>query len=153
MHRLQGIFGWALAPLLSVAATAHAEGKLGVFDAWIRAAPPGTSMMAGYATLKNSGDTSISILTVQSDAFRQSSIHQTVIEHGVAKMRETPRIDLAPGATVTLKPGGAHLMLVDPRHAIGKGEKVRMVFLLADGARVETYFEVVAPDSVGDDEK
>jgi copper(I)-binding protein len=76
-----------------------------------------------------------------------------VIEHGVAKMRETPRIDLAPGATVTLKPGGAHLMLVDPRHAIGKGEKVQMVFLLADGTRVETYFEVVAPDSVGDDEK
>ena len=151
MRRLHGIFGYALAPLFFVATAAHAEGKLGVFDAWIRAAPPGVTMMAGYATLKNSGDAPISVLTVQSDAFRQSSIHQTVIEHGVAKMRETPRIDLAPGATVTLKPGGAHLMLVDPRHAIGKGEKVRMVFLLADGARVETYFEVVAPDSVGDD--
>ena len=154
MHRLQGIFGWALLPLFFVAATAHAEGKLGVFDAWIRAAPPGTPMMAGYATLKNSGDTSISILTVQSDAFRQSSIHETVIDRGVARMRETPRIDLAPGTTVTMKPGGAHLMLVDPRHAIGKGDKVQMVFLLADGTRVETYFDVVAADSVeGDDAK
>ena len=151
MQRSQAICAAALAPLLLVAATAHAQGKLGVFDAWIRAAPPGVPMMAGYATLKNTGDAPISVLTVQSDAFRQSSIHQTMIEHGVAKMRETPRIDLAPGATVTLKPGGAHLMLVDPRHAIGKGEKVRMVFLLADGARVETYFEVVAPDSAGDD--
>jgi copper(I)-binding protein len=153
MHRSYGICACALAPLFLAAATAHAEGKLGVFDAWIRAAPPGAPMMAGYATLKNSGDTPISVLTVQSDAFRQSSIHETVIERGVAKMRETPRIDLAPGATVTMKPGGAHLMLVDPRHAIGKGEKVPMVFLLADGTRVETYFDVVAPDSVGDDEK
>src|ERR1044072_3823185 len=120
MRRLHGIFGYALAPLFFIATGAHADGKLGVFDAWIRAAPPGVTMMAGYATLKNSGDAPISVLTVQSDAFRQSSIHQTVIEHGVAKMRETPRIDLAPGATVKLKPGGAHLMLVDPRHAIGK---------------------------------
>jgi copper(I)-binding protein len=153
MHRPHGIFEFALAPLFFVAATAHAEGKLGVFDAWIRAAPPGVPMMAGYATLKNTGDAPISVLTVQSDAFRQSSIHESVIDRGVAKMRETPRIDLAAGATVTMKPGGAHLMLVDPRHAIGKGEKVQMVFLLADGTRVETYFEVVAPDSVGDDEK
>ena len=150
MHRLHGIVRFALAPLFFVAATAHAEGKLGVYDAWIRAAPPGVSMMAGYATLKNTGDAPISVLTVQSDAFRQSSIHETIIEHGVAKMRETPRIDLAPGATVTLKPGGAHLMLIDPRHEIGKGEKVPMVFLLADGARVETYFEVVAADAVDD---
>ena len=153
MHRLHAISGFALAPLFFVAVTAHAEGKLGVFDAWIRAAPPGAQMMAGYATLKNTGDAPISVLTVQTDAFRQSSIHETLIERGVAKMRETPRIDLAPGAIVTMKPGGAHLMLLDPRHAIGKGEKVQMVFLLADGTRVETYFDVVAPDSVGDDEK
>lgn len=153
MHRPHGFFGFALAPLLFVAANAHAEGKLGVFDAWIRAAPPGATMMAGYATLKNTGDAPISVLTVQSDTFRQSSIHETVIERGVAKMRETPRIDLAPGATVTMKPGGAHLMLVEPRHAVGKGEKVQMVFLLADGARVETYFEVVAPDAADDDAK
>ena len=153
MQRLQGLAGYALSPLIFVAATAHADGKLGVFDAWIRAAPPGVPMMAGYATLKNTGDAPISVLTVQSDAFRQSSIHQTMIEHGVAKMRETPRIDLAPGATVTMKPGGAHLMLIDPRHAIGKGEKVQMVFLLANGTRVETYFDVVAPDAVEGDEK
>ena len=151
MHRLHGIFGCALAPLFFVAATAHAEGKLGVFDAWIRAAPPGTQMMAGYATLKNSGDTPISILTVQSDAFRQSSIHETVVERGVSKMRELPRIDLAPGATIEMKPGGAHLMLQEARHPILVGDKVHMVFLLADGTRVETYFDVVAPDAVGDD--
>ena len=151
MRRLHGIFGYALAPLFFVATAAHAEGKLGVFDAWIRAAPPGVTMMAGYATLKNEGDAPIKVLTVQSDAFRQSSIHETVAERGVSKMRELPRIDLAPGATIEMKPGGAHLMLQEPRHAIVVGDKVHMVFLLADGTRVETYFDVVAPDAAGDD--
>ena len=152
MHRVQEFFRIALASLLFVAASAHAEGKLGVYDAWIRAAPPDSRSLAGYATLKNTGDKPISLLTVQTDAFRQSSIHETVIERGVSRMRELPRVDLAPGATVEMKPGGAHLMLVEPRHAIVVGDKIRMVFLLADGTRVETNFDVVAPEAPGDDE-
>jgi periplasmic copper chaperone A len=140
----------AAATLLGAASSAHAEGKLSVYDAWIRQAPPGARMTAGYATLKNTGDAPVSILTVQSDAFRQSSIHETVVERDISKMRELPRIDLAPDTTVQLKPGGAHLMLSEPRHAIVVGEKVHMVFLLADGTRVETYFDVVAPDAGSD---
>ena len=141
----------AAATLLGAVSSAHAAGKLSVYDAWIRQAPPGATMMAGYATLKNEGDAPIKVLTVQSDAFRQSSIHETVVERGVSRMRELPRVDLAPGATIEMKPGGAHLMLMEPRHPILVGDKVHMVFLLADGTRVETYFDVVAPDAAGDD--
>jgi periplasmic copper chaperone A len=151
MLRMQGFFRIAAAALSLSALTAHAEGKLGVYDAWIRNAPPGAHMMAGYATLKNTGDAPISVLTVQSDAFRQASIHETVVERDVSRMRELPRIDLAAGSEVALKPGGAHLMLSDPRHAIVAGEKVRVIFLLADGTRLETYFDVVAPDAGGDE--
>jgi len=132
---------------LGASGFAHAEGKLGVYDAWIRAAPPGTEMLAGYATLKNTGDAPISILTVQSDTFRQSSIHETLIERGMVRMRESPRIDLQPGASVVMKPGGAHIMLMYPRHPVAIGDKVEMVFLLMDGTRLETYFDVVATDT------
>jgi copper(I)-binding protein len=150
MHHLNRVTRWlGLSAMLAAATTAHAEGKLGVFDAWIRAAPPGAHMVAGYATLKNSGDSPLSVLTVQSDAFRQSSIHETVVERGVARMRELPRVDLAPGAMVQMKPGGAHLMLSEPRHPIVVGDKIHMVFLLADGTRVETNFDVVAADDEG----
>ena len=73
-------------------------------------------------------------------------------------MRKTsgggPSIDsnatVAPGATVALAPGGKHLMLMHPRGEVGAGAKVEVVFLLADGRRVTTYFDVVAPDSSGD---
>ena len=134
----------ALALGVLIAASAHADGKLGVYDAWIRLPPPGAKMMAGYATLKNTGDASLSILTVQSNAFRGSSIHETVTERDVTRMRELPRVDLAAGAEVEMKPGGAHLMLSEPRHPIAAGDKIPIVFLLADGTRVETNFEVMA---------
>jgi len=141
---------WVLSALFAVAGTAQAEGKLGVTDAWIRAAPPGASMLAGYATLKNDGDQPISILTVQSPGFRMTSLHETIVQEGVSKMREVHRIEIAPGATVALAPGGKHLMLMQPRNEVDAGAKVEVVFLLADGRRVTTYFDVVAPDSSGD---
>jgi periplasmic copper chaperone A len=142
---------WMLALGVFVAASAHADGKLGVYDAWIRVPPPGSTMMAGYATLKNTGDARISVLTVQSDAFRSSSIHETVTERDVTRMRELPRVDLAPGAEVEMKPGGAHLMLSEPRHPIVVGDKIPIVFLLMDGTRVETNFDVVAqPEKSGE---
>ncbi len=126
---------------------AFAAGKLGVTDAWIRAAPPGAAMLAGYATLTNSGDAPISVLTVQSDAFRMASLHETVISGGVSRMRELHRIVVAPGATVRLAPGAKHLMLMQPRREIAVGDRVEMMFLLDDGTRVETYFDVLAPDA------
>jgi copper(I)-binding protein len=146
-RRPAGFIHVVAALMLAAAVPTHAEGKLGVYDAWIRAAPPGSHMLAGYATLKNTGDAPITVLTVQSDAFRQSSIHETVVERGVSKMRELPRLDIEPGAAVEMKPGGRHLMLAYPRHAVVPGEKVQVIFLLADGRRVETWFDVVAPDS------
>lgn len=147
MHRTHYWTSLALAALLCTGASAHAQGSLGVFDAWIRAAPPGASTLAGYATLKNTGDAPIVLLAVQSDAFRMASVHRTIVEEGVSKMRELHRLKIAPGETIQLAPGGMHLMLMQPRRDIAVGDKVEMLFLLLDGTRLETYFDVVAPDT------
>ena len=136
--------------LLFASGAVQADARLGVFDAWIRAAPPGATMMAGYATLKNSGDEPLTLLTVQSDAFRLTSLHETIVDRDVSKMREIHRLVVEPGTEVRLAPGGKHLMLMQPRHAIAVGDKVQVIFLLADGTRVETYFDVLAPDSSDD---
>ena len=146
-HRGLAWLGFAL---LALCGSAQAAGKLGVTDAWIRAAPPGASVLAGYATLSNTGDEPITLLTVQSDAFRMTSLHETIVDGGVSKMRELHRLVIAPGATIALEPGGRHLMLSQPRGDLAvAGGKVRIVFLLTDGTRVETYFDVLAPDSAG----
>lgn len=150
MHRAHRWSAWVGFVLLGAAGIVHAEGKLGVTDAWIRAAPPGAQMMAGYATLKNTGDAPLSLLTVQSDAFRVASLHETIVDNGVSKMRDMHRLNIAPGATVALQPGGKHLMLMQPRREIHTGDKIEMLFLLGDGTRLETYFDVVAPDAAGD---
>ena len=151
MRRLIGGLTGVIFALFGSSGIAQAAGKLGVTDAWIREAPPGASMLAGYATLSNTGDAPITVLTVQSDVFRMASLHETVIDGGVSKMRELHRIELAPGASVSLKPGGKHLMLMQPRQEVHAGDKVEMLFLLVDGTRLETYFDVVAAGTSGED--
>jgi copper(I)-binding protein len=137
----------AFAPCALLAcASAFAAGRLRVEDAWIRAAPPGATMLAGYATLANSGDAPLTVLTVQSEAFRSASIHRTVVRDGVSRMRELHDLELAPGQTVRFEPGGYHIMLMDPRQPIEVGAKVGIVFLLADGTRVQTVFDVTDSD-------
>lgn len=149
MNRIRIMAVLAIAGL-GAAHAAQAEGRLGVYDAWIRAAPPGATMMAGYATLKNEGDAPVTVLTVQSDAFRMTSLHETIVVGEVAKMREIHRIVLAPGEDLHLRPGGRHLMLMQPRHEVAVGEKVAIRFMLADGQRIETRFEVLASDTPSD---
>ena len=99
-------------------------------------------MLAGYATLKNRGDARLLVLLVESDAFEEGSMHETVLEGGVSKMRELERIEIAPGAEVRLEPGGKHLMLMQPRHAIVAGSSIGITFVMADNTRVEAPFVV-----------
>lgn len=150
MHRSRRLITKIALAGLIVASQAHAAGKLTVHDAWIRMPPPGSEMAAGYATLANTGDEPIALLTVQSDAYRMTSLHETITSGDVSRMRELHRLKIAPGETVQMKPGGKHLMLMQPRRDIAVGEKVEMLFLLVDGSRIETYFDVVPADGNGD---
>ena len=137
--------------LFCIAPAAFATGQLEVSNAWIPQAPPGASALAGYLTLKNNGDAAVSILAAQSDRFRTVSVHQTVVENGVARMRELHSLEIAPGKEVKFAPGGMHLMLMQPSREPAPGERIEITFLLSDGQRVPALFDVqAAADTAGD---
>lgn len=136
--------------LLFASSAAHATGELVVEQAWIRAAPPGSAMLAGYAVLHNRGDEALSINVVSSAAFASASLHETTEENGVSKMRALPSLLIAPGASVALAPGGKHLMLMQPKVDVGAGKSVTIDFTLGDKRRVSMEF-IVREDAPPDD--
>lgn len=133
------------------ATAAFAAAQVGVSNAWIPQAPPGSEMLAGYLTLTNTGDTAVSILAAQSDRFRTVTVHKTVIENGVSRMRELNRLELAPGREVKFAPGGIHLMLMQPRSEVIAGDRIEITFLLSDGQRIPAIFEVPAAEGSATD--
>ena len=125
----------------AVAATPTACG-LAIEQPWVRAAPPGAMIMAGYAKLTNSCSKAIVVTSAVSPDFGGTSIHETVIENGVSKMRPMPHLVVPARGQVVLAPGGGHLMLMQPKRTVAEGDKMRIEFGLTDGRRVVAEFPV-----------
>lgn len=110
--------------LLLVAWPAAACPGLELSEGWIREAPPGAAAMAGYARLRNSGATPLTLGRASSPAFGAAELHRTVVDNGVSRMLRDQVLRLAPGEQAELAPGGWHLMLFRPRAELRAGDVV-----------------------------
>jgi copper(I)-binding protein len=111
-----------------------------VESAWVRAAPPGAMMLAGYMTLRNDGRAPAVFKSAQSDVFGMVDLHRTTIVNGVSTMRLAGEQTIPAGGALRIEPGGLHLMLMQARHELKVGDKVRFRLHFADG----TALDVVA---------
>ncbi len=127
---------------LATGQTALAAGRLEIEGAWIRTAPPGAMMLAGYATLRNTGDAPLTVAAASSEAFGDVSLHESVEVDGVARMKALGAIEIAPGASAVLTPGGKHLMLMHPKHEIKAGESIKIRMTTKSGEEAGADFVV-----------
>lgn len=134
----------AVAALLACA-SAHACPDLVVEDAWIRATPPGTTMTAAYAKLRNGGKQALSIDGALAPNFASAELHRTIVEDGVSRMRHGEPLQIAPGAQAALEPGGWHVMLMRPTRPLRAGDRVPLA-LQCGGEGTEYTFIVRAPE-------
>ncbi len=116
-----------------------------VRDGWIRLGPANMPMMAGFGRIENRCPTPITIKSASSAAFADTSLHETRIVGGMSRMREVSELRVAPDDAAVLKPGGLHLMLMQPRAPLKAGSKVAVEFQLSDGRRLLGEFEVRKP--------
>jgi len=122
---------------------------IAIRDAWIRGAPPGAAVLAGYLQLDNRTGGSLVVSTFHSPDFDRIELHRTVVEQGVARMLHVERLEIPPGETVSLEPGGMHLMLFSPVRSLRQDDRVVFGVELADG-RSQTFEATVRRDT-GDD--
>lgn len=114
-------------------------------DAWVRPAPPGVKMLAGYVTLSNPGKKPILITGARSSAFASVEMHETVTEDGVAKMRPVEQLRIDAGESIRMAPGGLHLMLIEPKAALDADQPIIIEFLDAGGAPLPVIFTLRPP--------
>ena len=113
-----------------------------VEKAWIRAAPPGATMLAGYAQLRNDCKEAFVLTGAKSPAFMMAQIHESRVENGTSRMLHAKRTPLPAGTGFSLKPGAHHLMLMHPRRPLPEGTVVPLELLLADGRKIPAEFTV-----------
>ena len=121
--------GW-LIPLLLFALPAWAQ--VSVEQPWTRATPPGAKVGAGFMRLRNAGPAD-RVVGASSPVAGRVEMHVTVREGDVMKMREVKSFEVPAGGRFELKPGGAHLMLVDLKRQLKLGDKVPLTLMLEKG--------------------
>ena len=133
----------AIAPLGACAAPPAPEDCLPTLEsAWVRAAPPGATMLAGYARVRNDCATPATIVGAESQDFASAMVHVTSVEGDVGRMRESGELVVAAKGSLVLAPGGTHVMLMGPKRALPEGSRARIRLVLADGRKVFAEFEV-----------
>jgi len=129
---------------LAAAAPALAQGSIRVANPWVRPNPPGAPTAAGYAAISNLGHAPDRLVAASSPDAKSVEVHQmTMAAGGVMQMRPvTGGLPIGPGRTVTLAPGGYHLMLIGPSHAFRVGEVVPITLTFEHAGAVRVRFQV-----------
>jgi len=115
------------------ACSADIQPALVASDITITRSMPGMKMRAGYLTLTNNSEDTITITRVTSPNFESVMLHETVIEDGIARMRSLEKIEMQAGASAILEPGGKHLMLMRPKVSADKGSADAVSLQFYDG--------------------
>lgn len=136
----------------AVAASAQSPG-VDIRGAWVRRAPLPTgdtgsmrmgdgATAAAYVTIHNGSGASDELLSVTSNAADRIEVHETRWMSGMAMMEPVPRLTVAPRATVAMKPGGIHLMLLGLRRALEPGSHVTLELVFRRAGAMTVRAEV-----------
>ena len=117
--------------------------EIAVLMPWVRAMPPGAPVAGGYLSIRNSGRREDRLLSVASPDADKVEMHEMSMDGGVMRMRMIDDgIAIAPGKTFELKPGGYHLMFINPKHVFAPGETVTATLRFERAGTREVRFEV-----------
>lgn len=140
---------WDQAP--TAGSSTPAKAALTVADPWVKAAPSG--MTAAFGTLVNEGSSDLTVVSATTSVNEMTELHETVEnEDGSMAMRPKEGGFVIPaGGSLTLQPGGDHLMLMGLGKPLEAGTTVTITLTLGDGTTTEVEATVKAFD--GADEK
>ena len=122
--------------MAALAAQSAWAANLSVTDAWARATMPGQKVSAAYMQLQSDADARL--VSASSPAVTRVEVHEMKMDGDVMRMREVKSIELPKGKTVSLEPGGYHIMLMNLTKPIAAGEVIPLTLVVESGGKRQT---------------
>jgi copper(I)-binding protein len=111
--------------------------ELKIEKAWIQSVPPTADATAAYMTIRNTGTQPFVLIGGSSPIAKeiQPMVTTRVKQNGkeILGMGSVDKLEIEPGATLVLKPGGNHLMLMDLLSHPKEGERVKLTIRFDPG--------------------
>ena len=118
--------------LLICASNLSAADKLEVKNPWVREAPPNASVMAAYFSLHNHAAKGKTLVNASSPEFKRVELHRTEEHDGMAKMIAVHNLKLDGKSSIDFKPGGLHIMLINPKKSLKAGDSISLTLHFTD---------------------
>jgi len=116
---------------------------------WARASIMQSRPGVAYLTIVNNGKRADRLIEASAPAAGHIMIHESQMVDGVMSMRHRENVPIEPGQSVALEPGGLHLMLMDLKQPLRKGEEFDVTLRFEHGGLVKVRVPILAVGSAG----
>ena len=118
-----------------------------ITHAWARASVPGQKATGAFMTL--TANTPLQLVGVASPVAGVAEVHEMARDGDVMRMQPVQAIEIPAGGSVTLRPGGLHLMLVGLSAPLRVGEAVPVTLTFEHAGAITVQVPVQAAGATG----
>jgi copper(I)-binding protein len=126
-----------------VADMTYKIGGLVIEAPWTRATPGGAKVGGAYLKITNTGTEPDRLVGGTLPVAATVEVHEMSMTDGVMKMRKLDKgLEIKPGETVELKPGGFHIMFTGLKSGLKQGETLKGTLQFEKAGSVEVEYRV-----------
>jgi copper(I)-binding protein len=137
----------ALAVLCGATAMAsdYKVSALEISQPWARATPPSAPAGGGFLKITNTGSTPDRLVSASSPVADLVQVHEMKMDGSVMRMREVEKgLEIPAGGSVTLAPGGYHLMMMGLKAPFKQGASVPVTLVFEKAGKIDVELTVEA---------
>ena len=123
------------------------HGKIIIKDPWARASISKNG--ASYLTIMNHGNHPDKLIGVMAPVAKRIKLHTHKNDNGIMRMRHTKSILLPPNRSVSLKPGGHHIMMVGLNRKLEMGEEFPLTLVFEKRANITVTVKIRHAGALG----
>ncbi len=145
VRRLALALSFAAAFAVTVQAQDYKLGTIEIVRPWTRATPPTAQSGGGFLVVTNKGTAPDRLIAAKSPAADKVEIHEVKMDGNVMRMREIEKgLEIPPGGTVELKPGGFHVMFMGLKAPFAKDARVPLTLVFEKAGSIDIELPVQA---------
>lgn len=103
---------------------------------YVRATPPHAKNTAAFLSISNHMNKTVKLITVSSDIADRVELHSHTKEDGMMKMRQVKEVVIDRNSTVTLQPGGYHVMFLGLKNDLKEGQNINFTLHFDNGNKI-----------------
>lgn len=117
---------------------------------WARATAVGARTGAAYLTIVNHSSSADRLIRASTPLAEKVQFHQENDDNGIMRMREMAAVAIGPGTSVTLNPGGTHIMIAGLKQQLREGQTLPLTLEFEKAGKIELQVPIAKAGAMGD---